>query len=249
MKYLAAATAAVLATVAGASAAHADHKVYSPIVEQGILEFEARAHRTIDGSADKDDGQKQKYEIGYGVNSWWSTTLVGEVEKEPQADLRYAATAWENIFQLTPQGKYWADVGLYFEYAKSAIRNEPDEFEFKLLLEKDVRPLVLTANLIFNRDIGHNAGQGVGFEYALRANYPWRRAIQFGIEAFGEPGRLTGFDPLSEQQHIIGPVLSGKFNVTGVKGAFGYEVGYLFGVTPGSPAGTVKGVLEYEVPF
>lgn len=229
--------------------AQADHKVYSPIIEEGVLEFEARGHRTLDSSTDKNDQQTHKYAIAYGVNSWWYTELFGKLNKEPQANLRYDATAWENIFQLTPQGKYWVDVGIYTEYSRSASRGQPDELEFKLLLEKDVQPLVLTANLIFNRNIGRNAGKGVGFEYAVRANYPWKREIQFGLEAFGEPGRLTGFDAVSAQQHIIGPVISGKFNIDRIPGIFNYNVGYLVGLTPGSPKGTAKWGLEYEIPF
>jgi len=237
------------ATLLSTVPAWADHKVYSPIVEQGILEFEARGHRAVDSAADKNDQQTQVYEVGYGVNSWWSTALFGQLNKEPQQDFRYGATAWENIFQLTPQGKYWADVGLYVEYRKSHLSSEPDEFETKLLLEKEVNPLVLTANLIFNREIGNGAGKGVGFEYAVRANYPWTRGLQFGVEAFGEPGRLTGFEQVSAQEHMLGPVISGKFNVGNLPGAFGYNVGYLFGLTPGSPKGTAKWELEYEIPF
>ena len=249
MRHLGAAGVVAFTLLARAGSAHADHHVYSPIVEQGVLEFEARVHRTVDNAPEKDNGQVHKYEIGYGVNQWWHTALFGELEKEPGASLKYNATAWENIFQLTPQGKYWLDAGLYFEYARGASNGTPDEIETKVLLEKEVRPLVLTANLIFTKEIGRNAETGLGFEYALRANYPWTRSLQFGIEAYGEPGRIGRFDALSEQNHVVGPVLSGRFNIAGIKGAFGYEVGYLFGVTPGSPSGTVKGLLEYEVPF
>src|SRR5436309_6034090 len=120
------------------SPAAADHKVYSPYVEEGVLEFEARGHRTIDRKSDKNDQQTQIYEIAYGVNSWWYTSLFGVLDKQPGEGFRYSATAWENIFQLTPQGKYWADVGLYFEYRKSHLPSEPGEIETKLLLEKDV---------------------------------------------------------------------------------------------------------------
>jgi hypothetical protein len=229
--------------------AWADHKVYSPIVEEGVLELEARGQRTVDSRADKDDGQSQIYEVSYGVNSWWYTAVFGNLTKDPQGGLEYSATAWENIFQLTPQGEYWIDTGLYLEYAKSSSRNIPDELEFKLLLEKQVAPLVFTANLIFNRDIGVNAGKGAGFEYAVRANYPWTRGVQIGVEAFGEPGRLTGFEPVRNQNHLIGPVLSGKFNISLLPGNFVYNVGYLFGVTSGSPAGEAKWELEYEIPF
>jgi hypothetical protein len=228
--------------------ARADLKVYSPYVEQGVLELETRGFRSFDRSSDKDDQQSQIYEVGYGVNSWWSTSIFGRIDKEPGADYRYRATAWENIFQLTEQGKYPVDVGLYLEYQKSHL-GEPDEFETKLLLQRDVGPLAVTANLIFNREIGRGSGKGVGFEYAVRANYPWKRELQFNIEAFGEPGRLTGFEEGSAQQHLLGPVLSGKFNFTNLPGNFIYEAGYLFGLTSGGPQGTVKWLLEYEVPF
>jgi len=154
------------------------------------------------------------------------------------------------FFSLPPQGKYWVDVGLYAEYNKAARGGAfPDELEFKLLLEKDLDPLVVTANLVFNRDIGRNAGKGAGFEYAVRAKYPWKREIEFGVEAFGEPGRLTGFEPISAQEHVIGPVILEKFNVDGVPGVVKYNVGYLFGLTHGSAKGTAKWELEYEIPF
>jgi hypothetical protein len=233
-----------------ASTAWADHKVYSPIVEEGVVEFETRSHRTFDSSRDKDGAEEHKFELGVGLTSWWHTALLGKVEKEPEGNARFEAGAWENIFQLTPQGKYWLDAGIYTEYTRSLRgREAPGELEFKLLLEKEIRPLVVTTNLIFNREIGRNSGKGIGFEYAARVNYPWRPEIQFGIEAFGEPGRFTGFKRLSEQEHEIGPVMLGKFHVPGVRGVFGYNVGYLFGLTPETPQGTVKVELELEIPF
>ncbi|MDB5407676.1 MAG: hypothetical protein JWL84_2588 [Rhodospirillales bacterium] len=240
---------AIVLAVSSAVPARADHKVYSPYVEQGVLELEMRGHRSFDRSSDKDNQQTQVYEVGYGVNSWWSTSLFGRVTKEPGADFRYSATAWENIFQLTERGQYPVDVGLYAEYRKSHLSSEPDELETKLLLQRDVGPFAVTANLIFNREIGRGSGKGIGFEYAARANYPWKRELQFNVEAFGEPGRLTGFKEGPEQEHVLGPVLSGKFNIANLPGNFVYEAGYLLGLTSGSPQGTVKWLLEYEVPF
>lgn len=229
--------------------AWASHKVYSPIVEQGVFEIEVRGHRTTDPSPDKDDGQKNIYELAYGVNSWWTTGVLAELSKEPGDGVKYEATAWENVFQLAAQGEYWIDTGLYFEYAKAAITGEPDEIEGKLLLEKSFTPIVLTGNLIFTREVGANAEDDVGFEYGIRANYPWTRSFQFGIEAYGAPGPLSGFHALSEQEHSIGPVMSGKFNIGSLPGVFVYNIGYLVGLTDASPAGTAKWLLEYEIPL
>jgi hypothetical protein len=241
--------AALVLAVTTEEAGAIETKVYSPYVEPGILELEARGRRTVDNRPDQDNAQQQKYELGYGVTSWWHTAIFGEVEKEPGADPRYTATAWENIFQLTEPGKYWADFGLYVEYAHSHLARVPDELETKLLVEKSVDPFTVTANLIFNREIGSDAGKGVGFEYALRVGYPWLRWLEPGIEAYGEPGRLTGFAATREQEHIVGPVLKGKVNIAGLPGVFVYEAGYLFGVTDASPRGTAKWLIEYEVPF
>ena len=229
--------------------AWASHKIYSPIVEEGVLELEMRGDRTVDAAPDKDDGQKDIYEISYGVNSWWTTGLLAELSKEPGEGFRYEATAWENVFQLAPQGKYWIDTGLYFEYAKAAINGEPDKIEGKLLLEKQFAPIVLTTNLILTREIGDNAEDSVGFEYGVRANYPWSRELQFGAEAYGEPGPLSGFHTISEQKHSMGPVISGKFNIGTLPGVFVYNIGYLFGLTEASPSGTAKWQLEYEIPL
>jgi hypothetical protein len=107
---------------------------------------------------------------------------------------------------------------LFLEYEHPVRHADPDEVELRLLFEKDIDPLVVTVNANFSRTIGQNAGKGLGFGYALRTTYPWKRELQFGVEAFGEPGRLTGFEPISAQEHAIGPVLLGKFNIAGVPG-------------------------------
>jgi hypothetical protein len=250
MRRIVSALPAAALMLAATGNARADHKVYSPTVEPGVLEIEARAHRTIDSNPEKDDGQAHKYEIGYGLTSWWHTAVFAKLEKEPEADTRYSATAWENIFQLTAPSDWWIGTGLYLEYSRGAHRGGPDELEGKLLLETQrLAPFVFTTNLILNKEFRDNAETGTGFEYAVRIRYPWLRALELNVEAYGEPGKIGHFTPSAEQEHVVGPVLSGKFNIPGITGVFGYEAGYLFGVSSASPSGTVKALLEYEVPL
>jgi hypothetical protein len=246
-----AAALCVLGWVAGwvSVSSAAAQEIREPIVEEGILELELFGTRTFDNNRDKNNEQKHKFEIGYGVNSWWKTEIETIVKKESRGKLTYDATEWENIFQLTPQGKYWLDAGLLLAYERPIRHNDPDEVEFGVLLQKEVGPLVILTNTIFSRQIGQNSGKGIGFEYAVQAKYPWRRELEFAVQAFGEPGRLTGFEKISDQEHRIGPFLLGKFNIGQVPGSFKYSAGYLFGLTSGSPSGTVKLTLEYEVPF
>ena len=227
--------------------AWADRKIYSPYVEEGVAELEIRGFRTLDHDPGKDGEQGQTYELSYGVNSWWYTALFANLASEPSGPLRYSGTGFENIFQLTEPGEYWIDAGAYLEYQKSSISGQADEFEGKLLLRKDFYPFYVGANLVFNQQFGRDRERNIGFEYAVQGVYPWKKELQFAIEAYGEPGRFSGFLPTAQQDHVLGPVLMGRFNIRGMPGGFIYEAGYLFGLTPGSPHGTVKWVFEYEL--
>ena len=101
--------------------ARAEKKVYSPIIEGGELELEAQGQYDFDHQKEKNDLQQQRYAVGYGVTSRWAAELYGEVLKERNDDgedlnFRFTTMEWENRYQLTEQGKYWLDAGLYFAY-------------------------------------------------------------------------------------------------------------------------------------
>jgi hypothetical protein len=224
---------------------YASHVVYSPTVEQGEFEIELRGHTTFDSDASKDSKEKFKIDIGYGVTDYWSTAYVGEVEEDANGDLEYEATAWENIFQLTEQGEYWVDVGLYLEYEWAHEDANTDKVEGKILLEKNVGKYVNTANLIFSRHLGSAASNATDFEYAWRTKYLLSKQYEPGIEIYGEMGEVGHVSPSDQQDHRIGPVLGGIFS-SDTHSKWVYEVGYLFGVSDAAPNGTFKFVIEYE---
>lgn len=232
---------------ANSDPAEASHKVYSPYVDEGEVELEMRTHTTFDSDASKNSNEKMKFEAGYGVTSYWSTAIVAEVADDASHQHRYQATAWENIFQLTEPGEYWVDVGAYLEYEVGQQAGSNDEIEGKLLLEKMVGRYVHTVNLILNRELGSNAANATNFEYAWRTKYLLSKAIEPGIEIYGVMGELGHSLPASQQDHRIGPVISGELPVHQRKGKWKYELGYLFGVSDAAPNGTLKLNLEYEL--
>jgi hypothetical protein len=223
-------------------------KVYSPIVEEGELEFELRGHGSFARPSSNADIQAHRFEISYGVNSWWATGLFGEMQQNPGSGLRYGVTGFENIFQLTPQGKYWADLGLYLEYNRGARKDDTDEFEVKFLFEKQIQPFILTANLVFAKETGRSASTGVSFEYTAVAKTPVTRGIDLGVQVLGELGKLGHFDAFPRQQFAVGPVLSGITRIGNLPGKLKYEIGYLFGAGA-SARGLPKYIIEYELPF
>ena len=99
-------------TMTGTPTFAAKH-VLSPIVEQGEIEFESKFDRTVDNRAELDNAQSANVSVGYGVTSFWATELELQWKRDPQGSYHFDSTSWENRFQLTPQGEYWVDVGLF----------------------------------------------------------------------------------------------------------------------------------------
>jgi hypothetical protein len=153
----------------------------------------------------------------------------------------------ENIFQLTEQGQFWFDAGLYLEY--KAEDKAADEAEVKLLLEAPTGDLSHTLNLEFAKEIGEGADRGVNFAYAWRSRWRLTELFEPGFEAYGEFGRIDHFEALEEQEHNIGPVIAGKVDLGNTPGHIKYRIGYLFGITEASADGIAKLDLEYEFPF
>jgi len=237
--------AAVLAAQLSAARA-APFKVYSPVVESGVTEIEYRGFRDYDRRGEVNHSQTHKLGVGHGYGNWW-TEIYGELEKEGRESLKLESFEWENLFQLAPQGKYWADPGVLIEYERAARSGDPDKLVLSPLIEKELAPLLIaTVNLRFVREIGSNAANGTGFEYAARLKYNYHPHLEPAIELFGDPGRINHFAPHDEQSHWIGPALYGKAKLDHGH-ALVYSMALLFGTT--REASDRRGVVRLEYEF
>ena len=222
--------------------AHATKKVYSPIVEGGELEIETRGSYDFDHRSSKNGKQKQKYAVGYGVTDRWFTELYGEIEKGATAsEFEFTALEWENRYQLTEQGQYWVDVGLYFEYEVSFEDDHADKIEGKLLLEKEIGKFTHTTNIIFEKQVGGDSEKETEGGLAWGSRYRWQEYFEPGFEIHSEFGELNESKSFNEQEHLGGPVFYGKI------GHFKYNVGYLFGISDDAVDGKLKWIIEYEI--
>lgn len=222
----------------------ATHKIYSPKVHKGQWEFEARGHVDFDDQDSKDNKQKYKYDIGYGVTDQWKTEVVFEVEKEAGKDeFDFKAVEWENIFQLSGEDAL-IDYGLYFAYEWKPDKDDEDKIEAKILLEKRINDIKHTANLIFEKEVWGDAGKELVGEFAWRSKYYWTKLVRPGFEYYIDFGELNDGNSYDEQEHQVGPMVYGKFG-----GHIEYELGYLFGISDSAPDGTLRWLLEYEIEF
>ena len=217
-------------------------KIYSPIVEQGEVEFEYLLDYAIDGDPAQNTSARHQFEFEYGVTDRWMTAVVGDFRKRPNKTFAYQGFKWENVYQLFEQGERFLDAGAYVEYiVPESSLNKPDLFEFKLLLEKETGRLINTANIILKKELGANAVNNTIAAYAWQTRWRWKRYLEPAIEMYGTLGEVGNTSPLVQQIHQAGPVLMGK-----LRNGMSYEIGYLFGLTTATAQGSVKMVLGYE---
>ncbi|HET7569863.1 MAG TPA: hypothetical protein VFK96_04670 [Gammaproteobacteria bacterium] len=249
--YRAAGAALVLLTGSLAlvpQAAYAGYNIYSPHVELGETEVEARGYFNQDNLPGVDGTGAFKFAIGHSFTSFWASELyLGEFEREASGNTHLESVEWENRFQLTPQGKYWADFGLLAEFEFATEGGHPNELKIGPLIEKSFGRTVATVNLYLERKVGAYADSGTEFGYAARVRYRLNPYFEPAIEAYGSPGEFGDFLPKGEQRHQIGPGFYGQAYVGSGGQKIKYSAAALYGITDvGSPNWTFVVRMEYE---
>ena len=231
-----------LAIAGHSTESRAAHVVYSPLVEEGEKAIELRGHYDFDGDQALDGGQAYKAEIEWAPYSRWLTELLVEYEGEPGESLEATEIASENIFQLTEQGKYWADFGLLAEYAYSLEDGGANALELALLGQKDFGRNEVRVNLVFEQPL--ESGADLEMEYRWQYRYRLGEHFEPGVEMYGGLGDWGEMGSFDDHEQQLGPAMYGKFHTE--DGAFKYELGLLFGLTDETPDTTVRVLLEYE---
>ena len=215
--------------------ASASHYIYSPIVDYGETEVEFRGHYNFDDDASENGSGKYKLDIGRGIRPRWFTEVVIEYEVPGQGSGEITAIEWENIFQLTEQGEYAADWGILLEYSFSLEDQHADKFEFGPLMQMEFGRYVWTNNLIFEKETGQYAEDGLEWEFATRLKRRVSPAFEPAIEIYGSRDELQ-----------IGPALLGSARIGDGPNAFAWEAGILAGLTHDTPDVTLRFLIEAE---
>jgi FTR1 family protein len=222
----------------------APFKVYSPRVVKGENEIEYRGYHDRDSDSSIDGGEKQVFAIGRGFTDYWFSELYTIYAKEPGGSLKHDAIEWENLFQLTEPGQYWADFGVLVEY-EHPMHGDISELAVAPIIEKTFGPWVATGNFFFEREIGGGASSDTVFAYAARLKYLLHPRFEPAIEAFGEPGPIGKSGSFDHQEHWIGPAVYGQVGL-GAKSKLLYSGSLQFGTTQVSSDQRFILRLEYE---
>ena len=169
-----------------------DEKVYSPYVENHMLELETRWGQEL-GGGDLKGARTFVLETEYGLNDRVSLALVGQGQRTPGESMRLTGIGLEGVVYLGQIPKLGVDTGLYLEY-KKGFGGETDGGEAKLLLAKTVDRFQGLFNFIVERPFGAPKGEGFA-AYGYAASATWRTVgnLRLGAEAFGDFGDDHGF--------------------------------------------------------
>ncbi len=215
-----------------------DFIVYSPYVTKGQSEIELRASNQMDNQASINGTESFQSSISHAWTSWWKPEIyIASYNRIPGENLKQAGYEFENTFQLTPEGKYFADTGFLLSYAYKSQQGIPSTIEFGPLFERHDNRFDERVNFIWEKEIGRNADN----KYALRTDasltYYVNREVSPGIEMYLRP---------ADHSYQIGPVLTGEM-LSGYKGSeIEYRIGVVLGINKSAPNETVLGSLEYE---
>ena len=141
----------------------------------------------------------QQLELEYGISDHLDVGIYQVYEQAANApSMTYGGYKLKMRYRVAEKNTLPADVLLYAEHIESTT--EGNAFEGKLVLAKDIGPLNLAYNQIYERI--YNAGKGVN-EYAAGVSYgivPW---LRIGVESKGS---------YTEGEYAAGPTLAWSGN-------------------------------------
>lgn len=211
--------------------------VYSPSVIKGQTEFEFRSSDARNSGTD--DTQNYAFAIGHAFTSWWRPELyIGRYERGSDGVMRFGGYEIENIFQLAPTGRYWADIGLLASYEINPATIESDKLEFGPLFEKRTGRVLQRLNLLWEKGVGPGSDGIYEFHGAYSFRYQYRKTLAPGFEIYALP---------VNDAYRAGPVLYGEKVFAKAGSELEYSAGVLFGVSRSAPDLTVVFRLEYEL--
>ncbi len=213
----------------------ASHVIYSPIVDFGETEVELRGHYDFDNDDAKDGNAKYKLDIGRGVQPRWFTEIVLEYEDPAHENGSVTEVEWENIIQLTEQGRHASDWGVLLTYAHSREKGHADKLEFGPLMQMELGRQLWTNNLIFEREVGNNASDEVEWKFASRLQRRLNPHFEPALEVF-----------TSEDELQAGPAVLGQARLGAKRTAYRWRAAVLAGLTHETPDLTLSFQIEAE---
>jgi hypothetical protein len=183
------------------------------------------------------------FEVSHGWTNTFETGVF--VETSPSSEDRHAALTGFHFrpkFRLAEWPPFPFHVSISLEYA---FLKQPGDVHFRQalaitpILERHIRRFEFSFNPALEIAIsGPNAGASPVFEPSAKAASRVGRRVWLGVEYYAETGSIRRLEPLSEQHHLIFPVVDIRS-----PSRWDLNVGIGRGLTGGTEHWVVKSIL------
>lgn len=227
----------------------------SETVEPGVTMGEIHSNFTFTGSKSTAGGAiptnhalHETVEITHGFNDWFETGFYIFTSYNPGYGYGWVGDHIRPRVRVPESWKWPVGVSLSMEFGyQRAQYNGGDTWnlEFRPIIDKQIGKLYLAFNPAIERTLhGPGVRDGFGFSPAFKAGFDFSKVVNAGIEYYGSLGQVTGFDPVSEQEHQIIPAVDLNFSKN-----WEFNAGIGVGVTHNTDHLLVKFILGRRFEF
>jgi hypothetical protein len=193
-------------------------QVYSyEAVKPGHTMVELHSNFTIEGSRQKRDGLyptnhafHETIEITHGFTDWFETGFYIFTSARSGQGWQWVGDHIRPRFRV-PEKWHWpvgVSVSNEIGYQRRQFSVDTWTWEMRPIVDQKAGRWYWSLNPTLERSIhGPGVSRGMVFSPNFKFGYDFTPKISGGFEYYGSVGPVTGFDPISEQQHQIFPVL------------------------------------------
>ena len=182
---------------------------------------------------------RHQLELETGITSRWDVALYNVFDYVQGDTFRYQATKLETRYRLSDYGEWFVDPVLYLEVKKEWTEDKPWAFEGRVIVAKDMGPINVSANGIYELELIPGGGQEHELGYAVGASYELVPYLRVGAEAFGGWKR-SAEDGAWASEHYAGPAVSLAWSRVWLVLAAG------FGLTETSQQNQLRAIFAYQ---
>ncbi len=203
--------------------------------------------QTVNGVAPTQHAWHETIEITHGFTSWFETGFYIFTSARSGDGWEWVGDHIRPRFRVPPKWRWPVGVSISNEigYQRHKFSADTWTWECRPIIDKKMGRWYWSINPTFDRSFhGPGVNEGVVFSPNFKLSYDVTAKVAAGFEYYGAVGPITGFDPISDQQHQLFPSMDLDL---GEKWEFNVGVGV--GMTRSTDHLIAKMILGYRFNF
>ena len=221
----------------------------SPTIQKKVTIFELHSNYTFNGIKDLPEPRLARYlnaslEVTHGISENFEFGFYAFSSLKPDGKYEYLGSHIRPRVSIPQKWNWPFDASLSVEFGFFRTDTEQDFFwegEIRPIIDKTFGKLYFS----FNPNIGfilNGLDKHWGFSPQLKGVYTFKEKVGVGIEYYSSIGTFQKLWPLSEQEHLLGPMIDLYLDPK-----WEFNSGFLFGLTRASNQQILKIVIGRRI--